>query len=352
MRAIMKHYIYILTFAAAANFQLAKATDYLPMFEPDKEWGYVEYGSDPLHNKKDMPYFYRLGTCETIYVGTQQYFPIGICAGFIAHYSKSNVYMREDNGKVYVRYDEKYGENPNNYYSPGQEYLVFDFTLKPGESCSLTPRNEGEECIVLKCVESGEVEAGDVKRRYLKFDRNVNETTKKWMTYEYLVEGVGPIGDCDITAPYRLHGIAEDGSEFKQKDLLYKRFMGVGDDDDSGQGLIVYTTPAFELWGIHDPSVWCVPTRASMLSSVKTPSIPELPCNKITLNISDDGGSTIVSEGEVLTEVTVFDLLGKVLGTYRPHSNEFKVDCGRFDASIVIVRASTASGSRSFKLVL
>ena len=348
----MKHYMYILTFAVVANFQLANATDYLPMFEPDKEWGYVSYGADPLHNNEDMPNFYRVGTANTKKIGSENYYTLDFCIRFMALYNYDRAYIREDNGKVFIRYNENAGLDANNYYSPGREYLVYDFTLKPGESCSLTPRSEGEECIVLKCVETGTVDTPEGQRRYLKFDRNVNETTKKWMAYEYLVEGIGPVGDCDIITPYRLHGTAEDGSKMKETDLLYKRFKGIGDDDDSGQGVIVYTTPAFEVWGVHDPSVWCVPTRASMLSSVKTPSLPELPCDKIRLNLSEDGGTVTASDGEVLIEVTVFDLLGKVLGTYRPHSNEFKVDCGRFDASIVIVRASTASGSRSFKLAL
>jgi len=168
------------------------------------------------------------------------------------------------------------------------------------------------------------------------------------------VEGIGPIGDCDIISPYRLHGTTDEWGKLKEKNLLYKRFRGNADYDydDEGQGEIVYMTPAFELWGVHDLSVWCTPSKASSFGSVENTAMPLLPDRSITMNKSDEGAHTIVSSGAELTEVTVMDMLGRVLARYQPHAHKFVVDTSRFDASIVIIRAATAKGSRSFKLAL
>jgi hypothetical protein len=352
---IMKH-LKILVLSALTSFaSVLWASDYIPLLQNSKEWGYAEYISKPETNPNAYIRYYRMRTNSTQEIDGHEYTEIVTTNLYSQYEGGLSAYLREDDGKVYVRYTDEDGHDDLNYFSSGKEHLLFDLDMNEGDFLELEPRVGDSEGIVLKCIETGEIETDYVgKRKYLKFDRNVNETTKRWMPFEYIIEGIGPVGNCTLIAPYRDFGNEQIDIDHPQIDFLYQRVTLAADEDYiKPQGAMLYISPLFEVMGPYDPSVWYWKTvpETYYKSSVNNPKIDRFPYKGISI-ASDNGGSTIVSNGEELTEVTVFDLLGKVLGTYRPNSNEFKVDCGRFDASIVIVRASTASGSRSFKLAL
>lgn len=328
----------------------ATADSYIPLLDTDKEWGYVQYGANYVNDKNCMPYYFRIGIQTEKYRLSKS---VGAYAKFMQWGFTVQAYMREDNGKVYAEYTDKINENKTAYYRPGKEYLLYDFNMQAGESLTLAPRSEGEECIVLKCVETGTIETESGPRKFLRFDTSVNETTRRWMAYEYLLEGVGPIGDCSFMMPYKSSEETPDAQRGLHTELLYQRIAHnpydyEGDDDD--QLPIVYTTPCFDVMGMFDPSVWCWKTKDPS-ASVELPSVPALPDRSINL-VGRDGVSYIVSGGADLTEVTVFDVLGRTLARYTPCSREFRLDLGGFDTKMVIVRAATSNGSRSFKLDL
>lgn len=323
------------------------ADEWMSVLDNKCDNGYVQYGTNPVANIEDVPVFYR--TCidgETTIDG-KVYKGVAVYNGVVKYYPQNLAYMREENGKVYAVYNAEYCD-PNSYYEPGKEYLLYDFNMKVGESIKLEPRVTGEESIVLKCVEAGLTKTEYGTRRFLKFDRNVNATTRRWMAYEYIVEGIGPVGNCNFAVPYRITEINESNglSQAKTIDMLYQRASVNREEDIRNE--IVWTLPAFEVWGVHDPAVWCFLTDERGDAAVKNISSPIMPDENIKME-SCIGGKIITSCNGDIKEVVVFDVLGKELAHYFPNSNNFKICRTIFDTKIIIVRVSTGNSSRSFK---
>lgn len=346
----MKKSISLFILATSAAFPQIQAEGFMPLLDQGKEWGYVEHGKDPVHNEGNIPSFYRIAVFGEKVINGREYKGIGSYAKFEKSYSKHVAYMREEGGKVYALYEEDCLDGHSSCYQAGKEYLLYDFNMKAGESMTLDTETDGGESIVLKCIETGVTETEFGARRYLKFDMKATPATQKWMTFEYLVEGIGPVGNCNFAMPYRSSEIqtSNDNTGLKTIDLLYQRLTG--DPEECFQDDMVWTTPAFKIWGVHDPSVWCYQTKDSAGASVEEITMPVMPDMGIMLHDSDCG-KTLTSINGDLTEVVVFDVLGKRLAEYSPKSREFRLDLGSFDTRIVIVRASTANSSRSFKLL-
>lgn len=325
------------------------ADEWMSVLDNNRENGYVQYGTDPVRNNGDIPVFYRTSVDGEQHIGGKTFKGVCVYRTMAKDYPQNLAYMREDGGKVYAVYNEKYCA-PDGYYEPGKEYLLYDFNMKAGESLTLEPRSAGEESIVLKCIETGLTETKYGTRRFLKFDRNVNPTTRRWMAYEYLVEGIGPVGNCNSAVPYRLTETS-GGSESPQAttiDMLYQREVSVKDYATYTE--MVWTLPAFEVWAVHDPSVWCFQTKDTYGASVEEVEMPAMPDKSISL-VTRDGCDIVTSSNGEIKEVAVFDVLGKELAHYAPNSNEFRINLTGFDTRIIIVRVSTASSSRSFKCI-
>lgn len=346
-------FTYIPVIVLVMSVWQAKADVFVPLLENDKEWGYVEYIPNAESSPNSYVDYYRLqlsGTCD---VGQFSYKKVKTDSSFGKAEEHYIALMREDNGKVYARYTEESKLDPYNYYYPGEEYLLYDFSMQPGESIELAKRTGDTQGIVLKCIETGEVDTESGKRKYLKFDRNVNETTRRYMTFDYIVEGIGPVGNGIMALPYRASVDGVD-SDFPEIDFLYQRQILPEVNFRKPQGELLYVSPLFEVKGPYDPSVWfwkrvCESPHYSSVSDTKRDSLGDL---GITLHGNGINSNTIESEAEYLTEVTVFDTIGKVLAKYHPNSRKFSLNLSDFDSKIVIIRASTAKSTRSFKVLL
>lgn len=338
--------------AAFASGMGVYADGFMPLLDQCKEWGYVQHGMDPENRPEDIPVYYRMGVGKVAVVNGKAYQRIASYTNFRRSYTNHVAYMREENGKVFALYDED-SLDPYGYYGAGKEYLLYDFNMKVGESLTLEPRADGEEGIVLKCIETGVTETKHGTRRYLKFDRNASATTQSWMAYEYLVEGIGPVGNCNFAVPYRLMDVptCSDCESPWSIDFLYQRGVEGDNHDDNEhyQHEMLWTVPAFEVWGVHDPSVWLYPTKESGDASVENITMPSMPDQSIAL---EKRGNQIVitSINNELTEVVLYDMLGRALARYAPASHEFKLDLEGLDTRIIVVRAVTSTGSRSFKI--
>lgn len=344
--------IFILTIFITCMAQDVLA--YVPLFGDNHEWGYVEYGDNPVRNPADVPRYYRIGFSKDSghEIDGIPYHTIGCYDSFLNYGQKALAYMREKEGKVYAYYPEAVDSDPTSYYPAQKEVLLYDFNMKEGESLSLDPRVAGEECVILKCIETGTVDTKSGARKYLRFDTNVNETTRRYMRYEYLVEGVGPIGNCNLVFPYRASNEGGGGGDRLQTDFLYLRELpgyGAGDDYFE-QGELLYISSSFPVMGLHDPSVWCWRTKDPRLSAVRELQMTDAESRSIQMTTREDG-LYIESRDKELTEVELFDVLGNKLAQFKPHSREFKLDVRAYDTKIVIVRACVATTSRTFKIM-
>lgn len=346
-------FTFIPVIVLVASVWQANADEFVPLLENEKEWGYVEYVPNAESNPNSYVDYYRLqlsGTCD---VGQFSYKRVKTDSFFGKAEQHHIALMREDGGKVYARYTEDSKLDPYNYYSPGEEYLLYDFSMQPGESIELAKSAGDMQGIVLKCIETGEVDTELGKRKYLKFDRTVNETTRRYMTFDYIVEGIGPVGNGTMAVPYRA-SVDGAASDFPEIDFLYQRQILPEANFEKPQGEMLYVSPLFEVKGLYDPSVWfwkriCESPHYASVAETKRDSFGN---SGITLQGKGISNNTIESESEDLTEVTVFDTIGKMLANYHPNSRKFSLDLSDFDSKIIIIRASTAKSTRSFKLML
>lgn len=328
-----------------------------PLLNDDVEWGYVEYIPNPESDPNAYVTYYRAYFYGNAIEDGVEYMKVkwGNTFDRDRKISAVSALMREEKGKVYVRYIDEGFVDPCNYFSVGEEFLLYDFTMNEGDFLTF-PLKEGEsEGIVLKCVETGMVETKAGMRRYWKFDRNVNETTREYMAFEYIIEGIGPVGNCSFVVPFRAASMQNESAAVPNVDFLYQRSRLRCDEDNiQPQGEMLYVSPMFDVMGPYDPSVWFwqrLQETNNYQSSVETPIQDKLPDWSISMLSEGFDDKVIVSKDENLTEVVVYDVIGKMLAKYQPYSREFKFDMSRIDSKILIVRASTAKGSRSFKVI-
>lgn len=343
------------------KFKTIKEMPCSPMLEYGKEWGYVNYHKNSeLYYQKPMD-FYRLCCGPLVTVDGTNYISILKYSTFaLPEYPVIVAFMREDNGKVYIRYPEDYHPTENHfnlftYKSLTGEFLIYNFNMEEGDELTLPYFGEdpdnitSSESILLKCIETGFVETANGKRKYLKFDKTTNYLTEFFTTYEYLVEGVGPIGNCDFTVPYRGDDRAASMSHtFDDMDLLYLRKQN--DKDSEGnqyRGDLVYKTANYDVKGVYDPSEWYWPTSAKgemvMKSTNDTMAMPDL-------SIYSDYTGEFKSDNGVITEVIVLDVLGRELSHFYPNDAQFKLDMSEIKEMMTIVTVRTESGQRSFRL--
>lgn len=324
----------------------------IPLLEEGKEWGYVDY-FDVNHPYRSLDY-YRLACGPKIIIDDVEYTGIHKYSSFLQPAGAPVVaYMREEGGKVYVRYPEITGSSPYNYFNSyeysdafiyGEEHLLYDFNMVAGDEIKL---DKGvfscDDAIVLKCIETGSIVNEGVTRKYLKFDADVNVDTSLWMPFIYLVEGIGPVGNCNFAVPYRSDPMPAMISGLQNIRLLYLREKP--SDADEGkclQGKMTYKTPFFDVMGVCDPSVFF------WNSADESAPQGNLSVADLDIRIPFSGGKHhIVSLKEDLKDIVVFDAIGREIVRYAPDDRDYALDFNDEYKEIVVVRASTENSVRS-----
>ncbi len=330
------------------------AREYIPLLEQGKEWGYIDY--IPYANTFEHYTYFRLACGNIKEIEGQEYYEICQYDSFIVPDNPSIVaYMREQDGKVFVRYPSDLERIDCNYFcydfdtypdaddavKIGPEHLIYDFNMEEGDSIELPPRYPSDEdLITLKCVETGVIESEGTTRKYLKFDRELTNGNIVWMSYEYIVEGIGPIGDCNFTLPYRSYPYTSYISTFPNIRLLYQRERAEDlRQNEFIQGKMLYKPPFFEIYGICDPSVYMWPTSQSQ-------EVPSTENHKGTdVNIRYDSAGNIYCGEEPLKTVTEYNMIGQEIATHSPADNRFKVS---LDYRGKVVKVETENYCRYF----
>ncbi len=332
----------------------ASADEYVPLLEADKEWAYAEYILKPEVNPNAYIRFYRMALLDTVTVNGVEYSTVTTTNLFSPYKDVKTALMREENGKVYVRYLDDENVYPTNYFTPGEEHFLYDVSMQVGDMVALDIRDCDNEEIVLKCIEAGDIDLGKIgKRKYIRLDRNVNETTRRWMPFEYIIEGIGPIGNCTLIAPYCECADVQDDTDFVNIDFLYQRtLLTPGEDFETPQGSMIYKTPLFDVMGPYDPSVWHWRTapESNYASMPDVPSPDLMPDNNISITREDVCHLKVVSAVDSIEDVSIFDILGNLQICYKVNSNELNIDISHIDSNIIILRTKTANGARTFKL--
>lgn len=169
----LKRYIFNLIILLTSIVCNTYARDYIPLLQGDKEWGYIDY--IPYGNTFEHYTYFRLACGDIKKIEGQDYYEICQYSSFIAPDKPSVVaYMREQDGKVFVRYPSDLEHYDFNYFCYdfdtytddeaavriGTEHLIYDFNMEEGDSIELPSRNPSEEdLITLKCVETGVIES-------------------------------------------------------------------------------------------------------------------------------------------------------------------------------------------------
>lgn len=353
----LKKSIYILVILLTTIVCNTYAHDYIPLLGNEKEWGYIDY--IPYANTFEHYTYFRLSCGNIKEIEGQEYYEICQYDSFIVPDNPSIVaYMREQDGKVFVRYPSDLERNDFNYFynefdmlpnkdeevNIGLEHLIYDFNMEEGDSIELPPRYPADEYrITLKCIETGFIEADGINRKYLKFDRELTNGNKVWMSYEYIVEGIGPVGDCNFSLPYRSYQYTSYIRTFPNLRLLYQREKAkVSENSDNielTQGKMLYMPPFFEIYGICDPSVY-------LWKSNQNQEVPSTENHKGTdVNIRYDSGGNIYCGDEPLKTVTEYNMIGQEIATHSPEDNRFKVS---LDYRGKVVKVETENYCRYF----
>ena len=314
----------------------SEAKDYIPLLSKDKEWGFIEYY--PYRHFYQQFEYHRLACGNQKRIDDKEYTEICKYTSFLKPDNAEVIaYMREEEGKVYVRYPKEIGRHFFNFFwqdfeaydSPkfnpdfGNEHLIYDFGMEAGDVIELEGGMIYEEPATLKCVETGTVNFDGIERKYLKFDKDVNLTCLFWMNFEYIIEGIGPVGNCNFTMPFRSDPTSSLISSFTSIRLLYQRELPTKEDNESEiQGKMLYKPPYFEIYGICDPSVY-------LWKSNQNQEVPSAENHKGTdVNIRYDSGGNIYCGEEPLKTVTEYNMIGQEIATHSPADNRFKVSLG------------------------
>lgn len=344
------------------KFKTIKEMPCSPMLENGKEWGYVNYYDRSDYHFDSPMEFYRLCCGPKVSVDGVEYTEILKYNSFSLPENPETVaVMREENGRVYIRYSNDFKRGDSHFdlfpqYNCEGEFLIYDFNMGVGDVMTLdyfseNPDNvSSEETVYLRCVETGVVDTEYGKRKFLKFDKSANFNSDYWTSYEYLLEGVGPLGNCDFTVPYRADNRASmsKGSSFDDMDLLYMRKLNEKDaEGNQYRGDLVYKAANYDVMGIYDPSEWHWPASAEgevLTKSTKdTMAMPDL-------SIYSNFTGEFKSDNGVITEVIVLDVLGRELSHFYPNDTQFKLDMSDMKEMMKIVTVRTENGQRSFRL--
>lgn len=336
-----------------------KANDYIPLLEKNKEWGYIDY----IHFGHIYEHFtyYRLACGDIEVIEDKSYYEIRQYDSYLMpEDAKIIAYMREQDGKVFVRYPSDLEDMEYNYYSTvydstlinlddiyiGQEHLLYDFNMKKGDCIELPSSFSSDEYVIsLKCVETGTVESEGKSRKYLKFDNEASFGTR-WMSYMYIVEGIGPVGDCNFTLPYRAYTYSPIVPNYPNINLLYQRDMAsAGNDKDCVQGKMLYKTPLFDVFGVCDPTVYYWEDDQTKNPE---PSSEYNNANDLTLKFyCKDGTNYLISIKEPIKQFTVYNIIGEEIHYSEPAANVFLVNIGNYESGWVL-KAETENHIRSF----
>lgn len=316
-------------------------TEYVPLLEEGKEWGYINYYADNEQLWKDSPEFYRLCCGSPVAIDDREYYPILKYSSFPKmEHPDTLVYMREDCGKVYLRHPR---ENLNEYdwddiisISDNQdEYLLYDFTISKGDSYIFklanydSPYIDDRE-ITLKCIETGTVETSMGPRKYLKFNKS-----HKYQAFEYIVEGIGPMGNCNFAIPFRSQQLMGMFLSFYDIDLLYQREISVPDDNGNlYQGNMIFQPKAFGALGIYDPSVWFWGRKPAAESEDVTTSDEQTDLPDMSIYMGR--GDWLTCPNEPIENISVMDVLGRELQQMSPNSTQVKFVRSDYDNTSVI----------------
>ena len=348
--------------------ELPLSDDYIPLLEEGKEWGHVKYSRDLSTVRTGS--FARLACDGKEVIDGTEY--VRICE--YSSYLKPDdapviAYMREDEGKVYVRYAGSLSENEYNYYMSdfieveggipdfSEEHLLYDFNMKEGDVIELDlgfgyyeESEYSRECgkLTLKCVGTGTIAVDGVQRRFLKFDKKVNISTNAWMQYEYLVEGVGPVGNCNFTMPYRSEPKTSMISNIEEIRMLYQREAAPsGEIERVLQGRLLYRSGYFDVFAVCDPSVYY---WESVVNDDDLPSFDHHSASDLMIRLREENGKyTVVCRENPLNTVKVYNVIGRLLYSYTTNEHEFVIDPENYGGT-VLVRAATENESRTFIL--
>lgn len=345
--------------------ELPLSADYIPMLEQRKEWGYAQYRPCPSWNEYFM--YYRLGCGSKVNIEGIEYTEIRQYSSFLMPDDAPVVaYMREDEGRIYARYPYGEGQDIYNYYfsehsedqaqSYTPEHLLYDFNLEVGDYVELDPSHRGgdsDEKLTLKCIETGMIEVDGISRKYIRLDSEVNSDTEHWMKYDYLIEGVGPVGNCHFATPYREETMPTMYSSFPTVRMLYQRETpSEGEQAQNLQGMMLYRSGYFDVLAVCDPSVYLWATAYNESGEPSEANHAPVNHSVTDLNLKlryKNGKPHIVNRDGVLKVISVYNEIGRLLDTFHPDTSEFEIDPNKYEEEIVI-KASTEKGSRSFTL--
>lgn len=361
----MKNYIFYWKYVALTGVvalfanSLVVAKDYIPLLEEGKEWGYVDYLTFGHPNETFS--FMRLACGDKTTIDDKTYFQICQYKSYLRPENAQVVaYMREESGKVYVRYPYYNEREDYNYFifvegyinhpdSIGEEVLLYDFSMNEGETLELFSYMNGP--MKLKCIETGHIDYEGTSRKYLKFDKTVTDASNFWMAFDYIVEGIGPIGNCTFTVPFRANPYTGQYNNFSQKRLLYQRELPVSSDpDEVRQGNILFKSPHFDVFGICDPAIYYWNDTNGKTIQPDTCGFKSEDMNIKLVNNCIDGNSNIVCKNEILTRITVYNPIGQVIKSFTPLANEFLVEYVPYNYGIIVIKAETENYTRSFIL--
>lgn len=352
--------VFIMVVSLATISTDSIAGDYIPLLEKDKEWGYIDY------IRFGHPYehftYYRLACGDIKTIEDKSYYEICQYDGYLMpEDAKTVAYMREQDGKVFVRYPSDLEHMAYNYYSTdydptpsnpdgiyiGQEHLLYDFNMNEGDCIELPPRYPSDEYVIsLKCIETGTIESEGRTRKYLKFDNEASPGSRFWMSYRYIVEGIGPVGDCNFTWPYRAYPFSSYVQNYPNINLLYQREMAsIVNDKECSQGKMLYKTPLFDVFGVCDPTVYY--WEDGQTNNPK-PSSDYNNADGLSLSFySKDRTDYLISLKEPIKRMIVYNIIGNVINSSEPAGNEFSVIIGNYESGWVL-KAETENYTRSF----
>lgn len=335
--------------------------DYIPLLEEGKEWGYVNYFSESATFDNEKLEFYRLCCGPAVQIYGKEYTPIYKYSSFAVPDKPVVIaYMREENGKVYRHHTTDYGSNFEwddilDVYGQHDEYLLYDFNMEVGDEMTMNlteSESAGDEIginIILKCIDKGVIDTEYGPRKFLRFDKSKSFQTSR-VPFDYIIEGIGPVGNCNFAIPYRYPERMSMVNHFFDIDLLYQRHISTPDSHGNRyQGAMMYKSPVFDVMGVYDKSVWFWPSEHDNGDAVQSVSdgnvaLPDLSIfgrnSTFWVQDEDDG---------VIEEVIVYDALGRELDRFCPGVTEFTFHPNTYQENIVVVKATTGSGSRSFR---
>lgn len=148
-----------------------------------------------------------------------------------------------------------------------------------------------------------------------------------------------------------------NNQNFKSVNAIISRTWDFGDGNSSAlqNPEHYYTIPGLYtvILTVRNSQNQYLTTYYPNLIQVQSLSIPDTPVTKENqLSIKQHYGNITVSSTEKITELSIFDVNGRILSVASPHSDIFSLRADNFSPGIYIIMALTRQGIRSGKIVV